>query len=85
MMNPLLTKSHPAHVAVKKFYLGKKFNDDWKNNNYFNYEINEKKKARLKDKLADNFLLKRSSDLIVIIVSISSISLLLSRKKITEN
>lgn len=39
------------------------------------------KRARLRDKLADNFLLKRSSDVILIIVAASTVLLLLSKKE----
>lgn len=39
------------------------------------------KKARMRDKLLDNFLLKRSSDVILIIVAASTTLLLLSRKE----
>ena len=51
----------------------------------FYYEVmNDHKRARLKDKLSDNFLLKRSSDVILIIVAVSTSLLLLGAKK-TEN
>lgn len=80
-MNPMILPSHPAHIAVKKFYLGK--NSDLQKPEEVGVEIeaNERKLARLKDKLLDNFVLKRSSDMILIIVAISSILLLLSQKK----
>ena len=48
-------------------------------------EINERNQGRLKDKLADNFLLKRSSDVILIIVAISTSLLLMAGKKIENN
>ena len=81
LKNPMILYNHGVHIAVKKFYLGKKFEDEWSNKTYADLEINERKKARLKDKLSDNFLLKRSSDVILIIVAISSSLLLLSTKK----
>lgn len=84
MMNPMLLPSHPAHIAVKEFYLGKKFEDEWSDKFAAELEINDRKKARLKDKLSDNFLLKRSSDVILMIVAASSVLLLLSSKKREE-
>jgi len=80
--NPMILPSHPVHIAVKSFYLGKNFEDDWSDKIYASLEMNERKRARLKDKLSDNFLLKRSSDVILIIVAVSTGMLLLSRKKI---
>jgi hypothetical protein len=65
--------------------LGKKFKDDWSDKSYVEIEMNEKKRARLKDKLSDNFLLKRSSDVILIIVAVSTSLLLLNGKKIEKN
>ncbi len=44
-------------------------------------EISEKKKARLKDELSDNFLFKRYSDVILIIASVSACLLLLTGDK----
>ena len=84
LQNPMILPSHPVHIAVKKFYLGKKFEGEWSDKNYVALEINEHKKARLKDKLSDNFLLKRSSDVILIIVAVSTSLLLLGAKR-TEN
>jgi D-alanyl-lipoteichoic acid acyltransferase DltB (MBOAT superfamily) len=85
LKNPMILPNHAAHIAVKKFYLGKKFKDEWPNKTYVDIEINERKKARLKDKLSDNFLLKRSSDVILLIVATSSSLLLLSSKKAKNN
>jgi D-alanyl-lipoteichoic acid acyltransferase DltB (MBOAT superfamily) len=87
LLNPMILPSHPVHVAVRKFYLGKKMESDgnaWVDKVQLQSEINERKQARLKDKLADNFLLKRSSDVILIIVAISTSLLLLGARK-TEN
>jgi len=81
MQNPMILPSHPVHIAVKKFYLGKEFEEDWSDKTSVALELNERKKARLKDKLSDNFLLKRSSDVILIIVAVSTSLLLLSNKK----
>jgi hypothetical protein len=83
--NPMILPSHAVHMAVKTFYLGKKFKDDWSDKSYVEIEMNEKKRARLKDKLSDNFLLKRSSDVILIIVAVSTSLLLLNGKKIEKN
>jgi hypothetical protein len=80
--NPMVLPSHAVHIAVKSFYLGKNFQKDWSDKTYEKLEINERKKARLKDKLSDNFLLKRSSDVILIIVAATTVMLLLRRKKI---
>lgn len=85
MENPMILPSHPVHIAVKSFYLGKKFEEEWSDKSYANLEINERKRARLKDKLSDNFLLKRSSDVILIIVAVSTGMLLLTNKKIEAN
>lgn len=88
MMNPMILPSHPVHVAVRKFYLGKKMESDgneWADKVQLQSEINEKKQARLKDKLADNFLLKRSSDVILIIVAVSTSLLLLGARKSENN
>lgn len=81
LKNPMILPSHPVHIAVKKFYLGKKFEDDWSDSEEVVAETNNKKKSRLKDKLANNFLLKRSSDVILIIVAASTSLLLLRTKK----
>ncbi len=85
MENPMILPSHPVHIAVKSFYLGKKFEEEWSDKSYANLEINERKRARLKDKLSDNFLLKRSSDVILIIVAVSTGMLLLTNKKTEAN
>lgn len=78
---PMLLPSHPVHIAVKKFYFGKKFEDQWANRDQSEIEINQRKKAQLKDKLSDNFLLKRSSDVILLIVAVTTSMLLLGIKK----
>ncbi len=88
IMNPMLLPSHPVHIAVRKFYLGKKMTtdgDEWVDKVQARAEVNERKQARLKDKLADNFLLKRSSDVILIIVAISTCLLLLSTRRLENN
>ena len=83
--NPMILPSHAVHIAVKKFYLGKKFEEEWSDKTYAELEMNERKRARLKDKLSDNFLLKRSSDVILIIVAVSTSLLLLGTKKTEKN
>jgi len=85
MLNPMILPSHPAHIAVKQFYFGKKFEDDLSDKVSIALENNDRKRARLKDKLSDNFLLKRSSDVILIIVAVSSGLLLMSNKKSDES
>ncbi len=81
LKNPMILPQHPVHIAVKKFYFGKKFEEEWSDKTYIELEMNERKRARLKDKLSDNFLLKRSSDVILIIVAMSTSLLLLASKK----
>jgi hypothetical protein len=84
-VNPLILPSHPAHIAVKKFYLGKKFNDNNSDNVAIALEKNERKRAKLKDKLLDNVILKRTSDIILIIVASLTALLILSNKKTNQN
>jgi len=81
LSNPMILPSHPVHIAVKKFYLDKDFEDNWSDKTYVALEVNERKRARLKDKLSDNFLFKRSSDVILLIVAVSTSLLLLMQKK----
>ena len=84
MNNPMITPSHAVHATIKTFYLGKSPKEEWDDKFNDKLEINERKMARLKDKLSDNFLLKRSSDVILIIVAITTSLLLFGYKK-TEN
>ena len=79
--NPVIAPSHSAHLAVKKFYLGKNSTKTQYDETADVLEVNDRKMGRLKDELMENFLLKRSSDMILIIVAISSILLLLLEKK----
>jgi hypothetical protein len=85
IVNPLILPSHPVHIAVKKFYLGKKFNDNNSDSVAIAIEKNEKKRAKLKEKLADNVILKRTSDIILIIVASLTALLILSSKKTNQN
>ena len=85
MQNPMILPSHPVHIAVKTYYLGKKFEDGWSDKISVLLEMNEKKRARLKDKLSDNFLLKRSSDMILVIVAVLTAILILSNKRGQDN
>jgi hypothetical protein len=85
IINQVKSRSHSVHIAVKKFYLEKTSPNNSLDKIESKFEHNEKKLARVKDKLLDNFLFKRSSDMIVIIVAISSILLLLSNKKINKS
>jgi divalent metal cation (Fe/Co/Zn/Cd) transporter len=48
-------------------------------------EINQKKRARLKDRLLDSFLFKRSSDVILIIVAASTALLLATNRSAKNN
>lgn len=79
--NPMLVPSHPVHGTIKKFYLNRNFDEKKIDESNPAFEANERKIARLKDSLLDNFLLKRSSDMILIIVAISCVLLLLAQKK----
>ncbi len=81
LAKPMLLPSHPVHIAVKKFYFGKKFDDQWLGDTSDRNEISQRKKAQLKDKLNDNFLLKRSSDVILLIVAATTSILLLGIKR----
>ncbi len=81
MENPLLSRFHPAHNVVKEIYLVKKIDKKNLPEELEIPETNEKKRVRLKDELADNFLLKRLSDMILLIVAVSTSLLLLSKKE----
>jgi len=83
-INPLILPSHPVHIAVKKFYLGKKFDDNLSDSISVALEKNEKKRAKLKDKLQDNIFLKSSSNIILIIVASLTALLILSSNKTKE-
>jgi hypothetical protein len=39
--NPMILPSYAVHIAVKKFYLGKKFEDDCSDKTYAEIELNE--------------------------------------------
>ena len=69
---------------LSKFYLGKKFNDNNSDNVAIALEKNERKRAKLKDKLSDNVILKRTSDIILIIVASLTALLILSNKKTNQ-
>jgi len=84
VINPLILPSHPVHIAVKKFYLGKKFDDNFSDSISVALEKNEKKRAKLKDKLQDNIFLKSSSNIILIIVASLTALLILSSNKTKE-
>ncbi len=80
-INPLILPSHPVHIAVKKFYLGRKFNDISNDNVSVALEKNQQKRARLKDYLSQNIFLKRTTDIILIIVASMTTILILTNKK----
>ena len=84
VINPLILPSHPVHIAVKKFYLGKKFDDNYSDSISVALEKNERKRAKLKDKLQDNIFLKSSSNIILIIVASITALLILSSNKSKE-
>ena len=81
-INPMILPSHPVHIAVKKFYLGKKF--DEKNANYVNSGStrNQLKIIKLKDDLQKHFLLRRSSEILLAIIFIISGSLVVGSQKL---
>jgi len=83
-VNPLILPSHPVHITVKKFYLGKKFNDITNDSVTIALEKNQQKRARIKDSLSDNIILKRTSDIILIIVASMTTILILANKKINQ-
>jgi hypothetical protein len=80
-INPLILPSHPVHIAVKKFYLGRKFNDISNDNVSIALEKNQQKRARLKDYLSQNIFLKRTTDIILIIVASMTTILIVTNKK----
>jgi hypothetical protein len=84
MKNPMISNSHPVHIAAKKNYFSKDISANQLDESYIKTGMNERKIARLKDKLSDNFLLKHSSDVILVIVAISSSLLILGIKKTEE-
>ncbi len=83
--NPMFSKSHAVHETVRRFYFAKKNNDIWYDDSYPNQITNQVKLAHLEDRLADNFLFKHFSDIILIIVGASAILLLASKKKIEND
>lgn len=83
-VNPLILPSHPAHIAVKKFYLGKKFNDNISDSALIAQEKNENQRIKNKDLIANNVLLKRNSDIILIFAAAITSLLILANKKQLE-
>lgn len=83
-VNPMILPSHPVHIAVKKFYLGKKFNDNYDENTANILETSELKRIKLKDSLPKSFLLKRSSEILLIIIFLISGLLALSGREPTK-
>lgn len=83
-VNPLILPSHPAHIAVKKFYLGKKFNDNIPDSALIAQEKNENQRLKNKDLITNNILLKRNSDIILIFAAAITSLLILANKKQLE-
>lgn len=83
MQNPIAEAFHSEHLTTENFYPDQEILDNPVKKD-FKSEISDRKKARLKDKLSDNFLLKRSADVILIIAAIIANLLLLSGKKIVN-
>ena len=81
LVNPLLLPSHSVHMTVKRFYLGKKFSEIPSDNVENALEENIFKRQKIKEKLSNNMMLKRTSDIIIILVGMISAILILSNKK----
>lgn len=77
ILNPILLPSHSVHQNVKENYLTK---NSSKKNELDNQEIfwseNEFKKAQMKNDLSNNFILKRSSEVLIIICGIICLALI---------
>ncbi|GDX36211.1 hypothetical protein LBMAG18_07220 [Alphaproteobacteria bacterium] len=77
ILNPIILPSHPVHQHVEKFYLKK---NDNKNNEFYTQQIqwneNEFKKAQMKNELSDNLILKRSSEVLIIIAGLICLALI---------
>ena len=72
--------SVPQHVAETKLLLSKKPQGEWIKEEPHSAVITNSKRERLSRSLKDNFLFKRSSDIILIIVAFSVILMLLRKK-----
>ena len=72
--------SKPDHIAATKLLLSNKPQAEWIKQETRIAEVSGIRRERLQRRLADNFLLKRSSDVILIIVALG-IFLMLLRKK----
>ena len=83
--DPLDSTSDISNILVRESDREKKIKIEQINEMRSKLEINEKKRARLKDELSDNFLFKRYSDVILIIASISTSLLLLANKSVEKN
>lgn len=81
ILNPIILPSHPVHKHIKKYYFHQNFfqNNDQQIANF--NEEQEIKKAQMKDQLVDNFVLKRSSDVIIIFAGFVVLALIYSKKK----
>lgn len=77
ILNPIILPSHPVHQYVEKFYQKKNAN---KNNEIYTQQIqwneNEYKKAQMKNELSNSFILKRSSEVLIIIAGLICLSLI---------
>lgn len=76
--NPALSKNYPSHKLVQERYFDKIAKSKILINNNNTTKIDPIKMRVLKEKLQDNFLLKRSSDIILIICAITAILLVFS-------
>ena len=77
ILNPIILPSHPVHQHVEKFYLKKNI---YKNNEIYAQQIqwneNEFKKAQMKNELSNSFILKRSSEVLIIIAGLICLALI---------
>jgi len=64
--NPMILPSHPVHIAVKKFYLNKKFKNSDPNEFSRIEQQSEYKRIKLKENLEKKIFLRRSSEIFLI-------------------
>lgn len=75
----------PKNLAATTLLLSQKPQSKWIKERLESPEISHRKKERLRRSLADNFLLKRSSDVILIIVALSVVLMLLRKNNLTKS
>lgn len=76
ILNPILLPSHPFHEDFEQNYLTKNFTKKGElDNQELLWNKNEFKKAQMKNDLSNNFILKRSSEVLIIICGIICLAL----------